>query len=88
MLPVSCGCWAEWTRQKVCCLTWDRVIDAAIVPRLFLPRGKDAEELINREPALLFVSLDTVVRDIRRLMPKSDPRTVGFKLTSLQHRAT
>jgi hypothetical protein len=44
--------------------------------RLFLPPDKDAEELINKEPALLFVELDAVVRDIRRLMPTADPRTV------------
>ena len=49
-----------------------------VIFRLFLPRDKDAEELIHREPALLFISLDTVVRDIRRLMPTADPRTVGF----------
>ena len=53
---------------------------SAYVVRLFLPRDKDAEELIHREPALLFVRLDTVVRDIRRLMPTADPRTVGDAL--------
>jgi len=50
-----------------------------------LPRDKDAEELIHREPALLFISLDTVVRDIRRLMPTADPRTVGLGICADSH---
>ena len=48
----------------------------ALCCRLFLPPNKDAEELIDKEPALLFVELDAVVSDIRRLMPTADPRTV------------
>ena len=50
---------------------------------LFLPPDKDAEELINKEPALLFVELDAVVSDIRRLMPSADPRTVRCASTLL-----